>query len=109
MKLRTLLIIVAAVLTASLVAAVAQVTNTPPPAPGLLPASTWQDIVKVFQDFGINIGWVGTFLTKYYVPLGFAARLFRKYAPAKWQNGKIATACSHVGLELVQQAQAAKV
>ena len=108
MKERTLILIVGALLAASLASAIAQVTNMPPAAPGQLPASTWQDILKVLQDFGINISSVSALVSKYYGPAWLAARVYRKYAPATWQNNAFGTACSHIGLELAQVAAQAQ-
>ena len=58
---------------------------------------------KVFQDFGINIS-VAT-LTKFVGTLFVLGRLYMKYAPATWQQGKTFEVAKTCALHIQTPAQ----
>ena len=63
--------------------------------------STAADIIKVLQDFGLNVTFAG--ISKA-VGMAFVfARIFRNYAPASWQTSKIAEILSHIAMEAKNQ------
>ena len=86
--------------------AVAQLTNPPVAPPASAPSvnNVAADIARLLEDLGVNMTPSG--LTKLFAAAWFLARLFRKYAPAGWQNGSLASFLSHIALELPAAAAA---